>query len=116
MRYLKGSIALGQEHDYPILRQVIRSHFVTHAQLFEIMKHGGYERDRRVFDWRLRRLVTHGVVLKLQTPALRAEPIYSISPTGSLPPSKFRGVFRTAAVSTRSPGPGTQSAARGRAQ
>jgi len=84
MRYLKGSIALGQEHDYPILRQVIRSHFVTHAQLLEIMKHGGYERDRRVFDWRLRRLVTHGVVLKLQTPALRAEPIYSISPTGSL--------------------------------
>jgi hypothetical protein len=48
------------------------------------MKLGGYERDRRVFDWRLRRLVTHGVVLKLQTPALRAEPIYSISPTGSL--------------------------------
>ena len=84
MRYLKGSIALGQEHDYPILRQVIRSHFVTHAQLFEIMKHGGYERDRRVFDWRLRRLVTHGVVLKLQTPALRAEPIYSISPSGGV--------------------------------
>jgi hypothetical protein len=48
------------------------------------MKHGGYERDRRVFDWRLRRLVTHGVVLKLQTPALRAEPIYSISPSGGV--------------------------------
>jgi hypothetical protein len=48
------------------------------------MKHGGYERDRRVFDWRLRRMVTHGVVLKLQTPAQRAEPIYSISPSGAV--------------------------------
>ena len=84
MRYSKGSIALGQEHDYPLLRQVVRSQFVTHSQLFEIMKHGGYERDRRVFDWRLRRLVTHGVVLKLQTPSLRAEFIYSISPSGGL--------------------------------
>ena len=26
MRYWKGSIRLGQEHDYPILRQILRSH------------------------------------------------------------------------------------------
>jgi hypothetical protein len=84
MRYSKGAIALGQGHDFPLLRQVVRSQFVTHSQLFEFMRRGGYERDRRVFDWRLRRLVNHGVVVKLETAALRAESIYTISPSGSL--------------------------------
>ncbi len=82
MRYSKGSVALSQAHDYPLLRQVLRSQFVTHSQLFEFMRWGGYERNRRVFDWRLGRLVTHGFFLKHQAPSLRAESVYSISTSG----------------------------------
>lgn len=82
MRYSKGCVALSQSHDYPLLRQVLRSQFVTHSQLFEFMRRGGYERDRRVFDWRLRRLVTHGFVLKHQAPSQSAESVYSISASG----------------------------------
>jgi len=82
MRYAKGSIALTQTHDYPLLRQILRSQFVTHSQLFELMRRCGYERNRRVFDWRLLRLVTHGFVARHQAPSVGAEPAYSISASG----------------------------------
>ncbi len=82
MRYWKGSIALNQAQDYPLLRQVLRSQFVTHSQLYEFMRRGGYERNRKVFDWRVRRLVTHGFVLMHQAPSLGAESVYAISTSG----------------------------------
>ena len=84
MRYDKGSVALSQTHDYPLLRQVLRSRFATHSQLYEFMRLGGYERDRRAFNWRLRRLVTQGLVLKYPRPSLRSDSVYSISTNGGL--------------------------------
>jgi hypothetical protein len=83
MRYAKGAIAISQGHDYPLLRQVLRSHFATHSQLVEFMKRGGHERDRKVFNWRLRRLVGHGFISKHQIPSAGAEPVYSISASGA---------------------------------
>ena len=35
MRYWKGSIALSPTQDYPLLRRVLRSTFVTHRQLYD---------------------------------------------------------------------------------
>lgn len=83
MRYFKGSVALSQAHDYPLLRQVLRSHFVTHSQLFEFIRLGGYERDRKVFNWRLGRLVAHGFVSKHHVPSAGVEAVYSISASGA---------------------------------
>ncbi len=36
MRYPKDSIQLNQSRDIPLLRQILRSEFVTHSQLFEL--------------------------------------------------------------------------------
>jgi DNA-binding PadR family transcriptional regulator len=83
MRYFKGSVALNQAHDYPLLRQVLRSRFVTRSQLFEFIRLGGYERDRKVFNWRLHRLVVHGFISQHQTPSAGTEAIYSISAIGA---------------------------------
>jgi hypothetical protein len=83
MRYFKGSVTLTQAHDYPLLRQVLRSRFVTHSQLFEFMRLGGYERDRKVFNWRLRRLVVHGFISQHRAPSAGTEAVYSISAIGA---------------------------------
>jgi hypothetical protein len=47
------------------------------------MRLGGYERDRRVFNWRLRRLVVHGFISQHQAPSAGTEAVYSISATGA---------------------------------
>ncbi len=83
MRYFKGSIALNQAHDYPLIRQILRSHFAAHSQLFEFMKLGRYEHDRKAFNWRLHRLVTHSFVLQHQVPSAGVQAVYSISATGA---------------------------------
>ena len=62
MRYAKGSLVLSAERDIPLLRQVRNSKFVSHVQLFEYMKLGGFDRSRNSFNWRLKRLVTSGHV------------------------------------------------------
>jgi hypothetical protein len=62
MRYAKGSLVLSPERDVPLLRQVRNSKFVSHAQLFEYMKLGGFDHSRNSFSWRVRRLLDAGVV------------------------------------------------------
>ncbi len=41
MAYPAGCIQLSNERDYPVLRQVLHAGFVTHAQLFELMRFCG---------------------------------------------------------------------------
>jgi hypothetical protein len=77
MRYPKGSIQLNQSRDLPLLRQILHSEFVTHSQLFEFMKLNHYERSRKSFDWRLRRLVVRGIVRRQTTPGCTGEFVYS---------------------------------------
>ncbi len=84
MRYRKGSIELSQSRDLPLLRQILRSEFATHTQLFEFMRLNHYERSRKSFDWRLRRLVRYGFVLQREMPACGAQPVYSVGRTGAL--------------------------------
>ncbi len=84
MRFRKGSIELNESRDIPLLRQVLRSEFATHTQLFEFLRLNHYERSRKSFEWRLRRLVRYGFVLQREMPACGMQPVYSVGRTGAL--------------------------------
>lgn len=78
MRYPKGSIQLNPSHDLPLLRQILRSEFVTHSQLFNFMQLNHSEHSRKSFDWRLRRLVDRELVRRQITPDCAGEFVYSV--------------------------------------
>ena len=84
MRYAKGSIQLSASHDHPLLRQVLRCGFITHDQLFEFLKLGCYERNRQSFDWRVSRLVKHGLVVKQVPAAAGGGVVYSMGGAGAV--------------------------------
>jgi hypothetical protein len=84
VRYPKGSLQLNQSRDVPLLRQVLRSEFVTHSQLFEFMRLNHYERSRKSFDWRLRRLVDRELVRRKTTPGCTGEFVYSLATTAAV--------------------------------
>ena len=82
MGYPKGSIALSPVYDIPMLLQVLHSQFITHGQLREFMRLGCYELNDNSFNWRVRRLVEHGFLIRQCVPAVTAELIYSIGSCG----------------------------------
>lgn len=79
MRYPNGSIQLNQSRDLPLLRQILRSEFVTHSQLFEFTQLNHYERSRNSFHWRMRRLVDRGLVLRETLVAGTGDAVYSVA-------------------------------------
>ena len=60
MRYAKGGLVINAERDIALLRQARNSRFVSHQQLFDFMKCGGFDHCRSSFNWRARRLVGCG--------------------------------------------------------
>jgi hypothetical protein len=62
VRYAKDSFVVNPERDIPLLRQVRNSKFVSHTQLFEHMQLAGFERSRKSFNWRIKRLIDSGHV------------------------------------------------------
>ncbi len=84
MRYIKDCISLNADHDYPLLRQVLHSGFVTHDQLFEFMQLGKFESSRSTFNWRVRRLTAHGLIARHAVPTAGKSFVYSITPAGTL--------------------------------
>ncbi|HLH32784.1 MAG TPA: hypothetical protein VKY31_16400, partial [Terriglobia bacterium] len=64
MRYFKGAIALSQTQDLPLLRQAMYSKYVTQTQLWQFMRHNGYELSRGSFCWRVKRLENHGFITR----------------------------------------------------
>lgn len=60
MRYTKNGLVVQVGRDVPLLRQVRNAKFISHDQLFDLMRFGGWERSRDSFNWRLRRLVKAG--------------------------------------------------------
>jgi len=84
MRYARNSIQLSHSRDVPLLRQVMRSEFVTHSQLFEFMQLSHQERSRKSFDWRLRRLVSRDLVKRQVDPTCKADFVYSITSKAAL--------------------------------
>ena len=67
MRYPKGAIDLRSPQDTLLLQQVLRSRYVSHEQLWEFMQYKARECRRRVFNWRVKRLVDHELVLRKST-------------------------------------------------
>ena len=67
MRYPRGAIDLRSPQDTLLLQQVLRSRYVSHEQLWEFMQYKARECRRRVFNWRVKRLVDHELVLRKST-------------------------------------------------
>ena len=79
MRYWKGSIALSATQDYPLLRQVLRSTFITHRQLYDLLKLDSHTRSRNSFNNRVLRLVRNQYLVRDETPYGIDGYVYSIS-------------------------------------
>lgn len=83
MRYSKGSIQLNQSRDFPLLRQILRSEFVTDSQLFEFSRLNHFERSRNSFQWRMRRLVGRGLVVRQRLATVTGDAVYSVAGTAA---------------------------------
>jgi hypothetical protein len=84
MRYPKGSLQLSQSRDLPLLRQLLRSEFVTHSQLFAFMQLNHHERNRHSFDWRVRRLLERDLIRRQTLPTIAGEYVYSIAAAAAI--------------------------------
>jgi len=84
MRYWKGSIALSSTRDYPLLRHVLQSGFVTHNQLFELLKLDYCVSSRNAFNNRVLRLVKYGLLNRRERLAASREVVYSLSASADL--------------------------------
>ncbi len=83
MRYWKGSIALSPTQDYPLLRRVLRSTFVTHRQLYDFMRLEHCTWSRHSFNNRVLRLVRHDYLVRDDVPFKTDGYVYSISEMGA---------------------------------
>jgi hypothetical protein len=83
VRYWKGSIALSPIRDYPLLRQVLRSTFITHGQLYEFMRLEYCAASRNAFNNRVLRLVKHDYLVRDEVPFRTEGYVYSISARGA---------------------------------
>ena len=84
MRYAKGSLVINAERDVPLLRQVRNSKFVSHHQLFEFMKLGGFDHSRNSFNWRLKRLIDSGHICICQGVYGAGSAVYRVTKDGLL--------------------------------
>lgn len=80
MRYHKGTIAINPPRDLPMLRQIHYSAVVSHSQLFQFMLAGHCEQNLESFNWRVRRLVRHGLVR--QQFVAGSESLYTVTNAG----------------------------------
>lgn len=83
MRYRKGSIALSTTRDYPLLRQVLHSRFITHSRLFDFLRLDFCASSRNAFNNRVLRLVKHKLLTRHDLPFANHESIYSVSEAGA---------------------------------
>ena len=83
MRYWKGSIALSATYDYPLLRQVLRSTFITHRQLYDLLELDSCTQSRNAFNNRVLRLVRNRYLARDETPYRTDGYVYSISEKGA---------------------------------
>jgi hypothetical protein len=81
MRYRKGGIDLKSSQDTILLQTILRSRHVSHEQLWQFLQYKAREHRRRVFNWRLKRLFDHELVVRRSTP--ERSWVYSISPAGA---------------------------------
>lgn len=82
MRYRKDTIVIHEGRDIPLLRQVRNSKFVSHNQLFELMRFAGSESSRDGFGWRVRRLLKAGFLTEPEKAFGTEGAVYRISREG----------------------------------
>ena len=81
MRYRKGGIDLRSPQDTFLLQTILRARHISHEQLWRFMRHKTREDRRRIFNWRLKRLVDHELV---DHRAIAGRTwVYSVSLTGA---------------------------------
>jgi hypothetical protein len=83
VRYLKGAIALSDTRDYPLLRRVLHSTFITGEQLFEFMRLEYCASSRKAFENRVRRLIAHQLISRHKIPTINRGVVYAIAPAGA---------------------------------
>jgi hypothetical protein len=81
VRYLKGSLRL-KFRDREFLHLVADSRFITHNQLFELIRLKALEFKRPIFNWRVRRLVSRRLLRKQVISYLGGDALYSITRGG----------------------------------
>jgi hypothetical protein len=81
MRYLKGSIQLG-DRDLQLLEIVANASKITQPQLFELSTLKNVESQRKMFERRLRRLTNAGLLKREQLSFLGSRLLYSITKEG----------------------------------
>lgn len=82
MAYPTGYIQLNDKRDVPLLKEVLHAGFVSHTQLLELMQFAGLESCREAFNWRVKRLVTHELLLRHEVPGFGRDFVYSLGPCG----------------------------------
>src|ERR1017187_2043673 len=83
MGYGKGSIDLSSTQDGLLLEQGLRSRHATPDQLWQFSHLKARESRRRIFKWRMRRLVQHGLITRLNVKCARRGWVYVISESGA---------------------------------
>src|SRR5215469_16489855 len=83
MGYQKGTIALSETRDYPLLRHVLHCGFATSFQLFEFMKLDYRAGSRSEFNNRLSRLVKHDLLRRHELASMNQGIVYSLSEAGA---------------------------------
>ena len=83
MRYRKGTIALSDTRDYPLLQRVLHCGFVTSAQLYEFLKLDYLASSRNAFDNRMRRLLDHKLLARQEIATMNRGVVYSVSEAGA---------------------------------
>ena len=58
------------------------SKYVTQTQLWQFMRHSGYELSRGSFWWRVKRLEDHGFITRHSLPMAHRDPIFAIASSG----------------------------------
>ena len=82
MRYRKGTIALDDLRDCPLLRFVLHCRFVTPDQLYAFMRLEHRTTSRNEFGNRVRRLVEHEFLVRRVMPTMNRGVVYSLAPAG----------------------------------
>ena len=78
MRYRTGSIDLSRLEDDPLLWQVMQSRHISHEQLWRCAFLRNNITPRSTFNWRVARLVKHGLLDRLHIPATGQGAVYSV--------------------------------------
>jgi len=82
MRSAKNGLVIHAERDIPLLRQVRNSKFVSHDQLYQLLRFSGSESSRDSLGWRIRRLLKARLLEICEGPFGSRSAVYRITHAG----------------------------------